>query len=88
MTVVKRQETQAEKHEAELWSREAILQLEEIQVSIKRSWEEAGNAHVTVRSLNSPRRKTESNGHTLLICRDSTSDWKVDRSTKGSNLLN
>ena len=32
MTVVKRQETQAEKHKAELWSRATILQLEEIQV--------------------------------------------------------
>ena len=42
MTVVKRQETQAEKHKAELWSREAISQLEEIQVAIKTSWEETG----------------------------------------------
>ena len=40
MTVVKRQETQAEKHKAELWSRATILQLEEIQVAIKRSWEQ------------------------------------------------
>ena len=36
-TAVKRQETQAEKHKAELWSRATILQLEEIQVAIKRS---------------------------------------------------
>ena len=34
---MKRQETQAEKHKAELWSRATILQLEEIQVAIKRS---------------------------------------------------
>ena len=39
-TDVKRQETQAEKHKEELWSRETILPLEEIQVAIyiKRSW--------------------------------------------------
>ena len=38
MTDVKRQETQIEKHTEELLSRETILQSEEIQVAIKRSW--------------------------------------------------
>ena len=73
-TAVKRQETQAEKHKAELWSRATILQLEEIQVAIKRSWEEAGNTQVIARSLNSCKRKTEWNGHTLLSCRDDAFD--------------
>ena len=85
---LRRDKNYKQKDKAELWSRETILQLDEIQSAIKRSWEEAGNTQVIARSLNSCKRKTEWNGHTLLSCRDDAFDWEVDRSAEESELLN
>ena len=83
------QETQIEKHEAELWTPETILQSEEIQVAIKRSWRKPEMHKWLLDLWTVPEgwqcgRKTD----TLHSCRDYASNWEVDRSTKGSNLLN